>query len=433
MHFLKAVLIAAVLSTTAFAAQDALADGEMLGRWRLLPSSDEGPNFLELHADSGLLDNVWLDGSVDQSTGQIQLYGYVGWTDACQLTISVEGWISPDGRSLEADVGWGWRGEYGAPCYPLSKTMQGTRCGNGVVDAWEECDGSPYLEDCCSSECVFEAEGVACNVADDNVCTDDFCDGAGTCQAFNNSAACTPDGNCGTGICADGACEVLQPFEVGISCDLDDSVCTPDSCDGAGRCTAVPAIECAPCADFCDPGVGCFARPYLEQCDRDVTASLDVQTPGASKSFLKMRMRGQVAAEDLGDPTTRTSYTLCLFRDYSSFAIAIGRIEIPADDQCSGVDCWKSFSKGFSYRKRDESGEGVLTARMTRGGLRMKAGGTAVTLPDFLPGPFVPGHVDYLAKLVAEDGASQTCWSQTLAPAIDTAERFKGRGFPSVP
>jgi cysteine-rich repeat protein len=54
-------------------------------------------------------------------------------------------------------------------------------CGNGVVDTGEQCDdGNTETGDCCSSTCQFESSGSAC-AADEDFCTDDVCDGAGTC------------------------------------------------------------------------------------------------------------------------------------------------------------------------------------------------------------------------------------------------------------
>ncbi len=54
-------------------------------------------------------------------------------------------------------------------------------CGNGAVDGGEQCDDGNTLDgDCCSSTCQFEASGTACD-PDDDICTDDICDGAGMC------------------------------------------------------------------------------------------------------------------------------------------------------------------------------------------------------------------------------------------------------------
>jgi hypothetical protein len=432
----KTILIAAIFSIAAFAAEDVRAEGEMLGKWRL----SGVPYELELFADGGIAGGSAMSGTVDQTTGEVHLRGYIGWTDACDVSTSIDGWISLDGRSLEADVVWAARGEYGAPCWPSGGHVQGTRCGNGIVDAWEECDHSPYWEDCCSNECTFAAEGVACNVVDRNACTDDICDGAGTCLAFNSTAACTPDGNCGTGACSDGACGVVQPFDAGTSCDLDENLCTPDVCDGTGQCAASPPLDCAPCSNRCDPSIGCWTRlpsDTVSQCDSDLRASLDVQTAESSGSSLKLTMKGEVTRAALGDPTASTSYTLCLTRMFGNLqdgiGYPVGQIEIPAEDQCDGDDCWRALAEGFLYRKKDTTGDGMMSARLTSRGLRLKAGGAPITLPETLPGPFTPPGWRYLAKLVASDGESEACWAQFLTPTVDTSDRFKGRGLSSEP
>jgi cysteine-rich repeat protein len=54
-------------------------------------------------------------------------------------------------------------------------------CGNGQVELGEQCDdGNTDDGDCCSATCQFEASGSTC-AEDGDACTDDVCDGAGTC------------------------------------------------------------------------------------------------------------------------------------------------------------------------------------------------------------------------------------------------------------
>jgi cysteine-rich repeat protein len=57
-----------------------------------------------------------------------------------------------------------------------------TECGNGVLDAGEECDdGNLQNGDCCGAGCMFEPVGSSC--ADGDLCNgDESCDGAGTCN-----------------------------------------------------------------------------------------------------------------------------------------------------------------------------------------------------------------------------------------------------------
>jgi cysteine-rich repeat protein len=90
----------------------------------------------------------------------------------------------------------------------ITITLTYSLCGDGIVEGSEDCDdGNTNDGDCCSSTCQFEPSGSPCE-SDGNVCTDDECDGAGTCEHNNNTAPCddgdpcTSNDQCSGGVCA---------------------------------------------------------------------------------------------------------------------------------------------------------------------------------------------------------------------------------------
>jgi cysteine-rich repeat protein len=103
-------------------------------------------------------------------------------------------------------------------------------CGDGVVNraAGEECDDRNHATgDCCSPACRFEAVSAAC--ADDgDPCTDDGCDGSGTCRHVQNAAPCD-DGDSCTAVdsCSAGRCVGTVTGLAGIGCRLDRLTAAP--------------------------------------------------------------------------------------------------------------------------------------------------------------------------------------------------------------
>jgi cysteine-rich repeat protein len=80
-------------------------------------------------------------------------------------------------------------------------------CGDGILDVGEDCDdGNNVSGDCCRLDCQLESFGSICGT-DGDECTDDICNGSGSCQKFNNTAPCqdgdicTTAGQCGGGTC----------------------------------------------------------------------------------------------------------------------------------------------------------------------------------------------------------------------------------------
>ncbi len=155
----------------------------------------------------------------------------------------------------------------------------GVICGNGIVDPGEECDdGNTNAGDCCSPICESIDAGTTCP-DDGEVCTDDVCDGNGSCLhppvdgiSCDDGLFCNGPDTCSGGSCAAGSidpcgggteCADLcdeagdHCFDpLGSACTPDGNFCTDDVCDGNGNC-AVPNSN--PCDDglFCNGADTC--------------------------------------------------------------------------------------------------------------------------------------------------------------------------------
>ena len=140
-------------------------------------------------------------GSVDSTTGAFSLSGRLLGLCESPGAFTMAG--SGDGEVFSGTVS----------CSGASSPVTGTKCGNGVIDAAEECeDGNAAAGDCCSPVCRFDPIDAACT-ADAVACTRDVCDGAGQC---------------------------LHPLaSSGAPCESDSNACTDDACDAGGQCLHV--------------------------------------------------------------------------------------------------------------------------------------------------------------------------------------------------
>lgn len=352
-----------------------------------------------------------------------------------------DGVVAPDGNSLTATE------TSATTCYPppfalcngfcpppvTGPPFAGVRtgpasgcCGDGVVEPGEECDDLNQDDtDCCRTNCTAAPAEQACT-SDFNVCTDDVCNGAGTCQHVDNAAPCSAQ--CGSGSCAGGTCALTTFAPAGTSCNLDFSVCTPDTCDGAGQCAPGQGIQCGRC-ETCVATAGCVADVFLS-C-RSGTASLHI-TKGVTpeRDMVSWRLQappGFTVPGDFRDPLTTTDYDLCLFMHPSagplgSWVIATAG-NAPAGGTCGDRDCWRLRTGGPVYRDSEGTPDGLraisLSARPGRTTtIKVKGRGTALQLPAALPVGF--------AKIeLRPSGAFVPCWGGTVIPTVSTPTKFR--------
>src|SRR5262249_30317644 len=103
------------------------------------------------------------------------------------------------------------------------------------------------------------------------------------------------------------------------------------------------------------------------------------------RDVLAWRMESAGLAADVGDPTTTTSFHLCVY-DGSSGLQPRRMFALPAGGQCDGTACWRPRGIGFAYHSRDQDPDGISAASLqvtSRGGvgLKVRGGGTSLQPP----------------------------------------------------
>ncbi|MFN2427237.1 MAG: hypothetical protein ABR587_12410, partial [Candidatus Binatia bacterium] len=95
-------------------------------------------------------------------------------------------------------------------------------------------------------------------------------------------------------------------------------------------------------------------------CTDAYTASVSIDERRAGSEKLKVQWKGFTTATttaDFGNPVSGSSrYSLCLYGDG---ALAGEFLVERAGASCGGAPCWKASGKGFSYRDRGASADGI--------------------------------------------------------------------------
>ena len=279
--------------------------------------------------------------------------------------------------------------------FAVARLLTLESCGNGVVDPGEWCDTGNTPGDCCSSGCTFEGTFVSCQ-SDNNVCTSDHCDGAGTCvHTAVDGASCNDGDLCTTGeTCTGGQCAGGSPVFADLVCG---------QCDPA---TGAPIQS--------PPRTGCKQTTLPGKSTLHLRDSSDDRRDKLSWSWTK----GEATTiADFGDPFTNpfSAHDLCLFDESGPTSTFIaGTLAEPAPlPLCAKPPCWRSSGSTFTYRSSPPNLFGLSLMRLTAGPDGV-AKASAKGKGDKLDMPDLPLPLPLRVQLWARDGA---CWEATYSSA----------------
>ncbi len=207
-------------------------------------------------------------------------------------------------------------------CLPAYAFCVSSPCGDGVLDADEECDdGNVEDGDCCSSSCTLEPDAQACE----------------------DGSACTVGDACAAGVC------VGTPLNEGDTCD-DGTLCTTATCQGGacvGESTPAPV-----CRLPVKPG-----KSKLVLRDQLIDAR--------DKAVWKWASGQATAFGDFGDPMSTDDFELCLYSGGGTSILLSSRM--PAGGDCAGKPCWSVAGPGFKYKDKEGTPDGASKLKLKAG------------------------------------------------------------------
>lgn len=269
------------------------------------------------------------------------------------------------------------------PSAMTALTGFGAKCGDGIVQPGEQCDGSSAAA-CpgnCGAECLCPP-----------VCGDGF---------LHSSEACD-DGNLAAGDCCSPTCQ--------LECD-DGNLCTQDSCNPAnGACT----IDAAPSASCFTPGKTKF---QVKQGDTD------------SKNQLKWKWGNGplVLYDDFGNPDSTTPYTLCIYDSTGGIGTLATDLGLPPSPLWIGTP-----GRGWTYVDAAATSDGFSAVRLQAGStgrsrVQVKASGSNIPMPSPVSGTrFFDQQPSVTVQLMNDE--TSACWKSTFTTALaNDAVRFKAK------
>jgi hypothetical protein len=132
---------------------------------------------------------------------------------------------------------------------------------------------------------------------------------------------------------------------------------------------------------------------------------------------------------DFGDPSSSTSYRLCVWDETAGVPRLVSSLGVPAGGTCDGKPCWRATSTGFRYRDPKAASDGIRQIVLKAGAagrskIQVRGQGSNLALPTL---PFAQASK---VTVQLRNGSAPSCWGATYsAPARrNQADQFKDRG-----
>jgi len=138
---------------------------------------------------------------------------------------------------------------------------------------------------------------------------------------------------------------------------------------------------------------------------------LKQQSPAEATLLWKWTKGPATTKAEYGDPLGADDYVLCLYEDGSLSE----SFDVPAGGTCGNRDCWKEIAKGFKYKDKALTPDGVLNLKLLEGGngeakIKLKGKGVNLALPDDLT------DLDGVLDVQLHQPGGSVCWGATYSP-----------------
>jgi len=225
--------------------------------------------------------------------------------------------------------------------------------------------------------------------------------GSSTCDACPGGAMtpCNGNGTCSDGPTGDGTC-ACNPGYTGVACENGPPpTSTTTTTTLATVCAAAPQSGCI---------VPAKAGFQIKQTIGD-----------ASKSTLKWKVGGgdlTVMQADLGDPTTSTSWTLCIYDRTAGVPEWVGDLTVDWNSFWTSID-----PKGWKYEDKTASQDGVTAVQVKTGAAgttkaQLKGKGANLSLPaPFDVNAIFDQDTSVTVQLVKGGPGAPLCWTSDFA------------------